>query len=95
MSGRPDDEAMLRERARESLKKKREFRSHLLAYILVNSFLVVIWAVTSAPGFFWPIFPIGGWGIGLAFHAWDAYGDVGPSDEQIRREMDRLRKDGR
>jgi hypothetical protein len=82
-------EEELRRKAIERLQAKREFQAHLLAYILVNALLVVIWAVTSA-GFFWPIFPILGWGIGLAFHAWDVYGKE-PNEEKIRREMDRLR----
>jgi uncharacterized membrane protein len=79
----------LREQAITRLKKKSDFRAHLLAYLLVNSFVVVIWALTSS-GFFWPIFPIFGWGIGLAFNAWDVYRQP-MSEERIRREMGRLR----
>ena len=78
----------LRERAIRRLKAKGEFKVHLLAYVLVNAFLVVIWAVSGAD-FFWPVFPILGWGIGLVFHAWDVYGNE-PSEEKIRREMDKL-----
>ncbi len=85
--GRSDED--LRARALERLKAKREFSAHVLAYVLVNAFLIVIWAVTDS-GFFWPIFPILGWGIGLAFHAWDVFRS-GPSEDQIRREIDRLR----
>ena len=80
----------LREAAVESLKKKAEFRAHVLVYALVNSFLVAIWAVTGS-GFFWPVFPIAGWGIGLVLHAWDTYRVQVPTEEDIRREMDRLR----
>lgn len=79
----------LRDEAIRRLKAKSEFKAHLLAYVLVNTFLVVIWAVAGA-GFFWPIFPLLGWGIGIMFHAWDVYGSR-PSEEKIRREMDRLR----
>ncbi len=84
---RPDDE--VRERAIARLKAKGEFKVHLLAYVLVNAFLVAIWAVTGA-GFFWPVFPLLGWGIGIVFHAWDVYRGE-PSEEQIRREIDRMR----
>ncbi len=84
------DEGDLRQRAIANLKKKREFAAHLLAYVLVNAFLVAIWAVTSDGTLFWPIFPILGWGIGLVFHAWDVYGSL-PGEEQIHREMERLR----
>ncbi len=39
-------------------------RDHQRAYIAVNLMLVAIWALTGA-GYFWPIWPILGWGIGL------------------------------
>lgn len=80
----------LRERALASLRRKAEFRTHLVIYVLVNAMLVAIWAVTSG-GFFWPIFPMLGWGIGLGAHAWASFGRQGPTEDQIQREMDRLR----
>jgi len=49
------------------------FRTHPFMFITVNARLVAIWAVTSDGGFFWPIFPLLGWGIGLAGNAWDVY----------------------
>jgi 2TM domain len=79
----------LRDQALKQLRKKREFSANLFAYVLVNAFLVGIWAVTGA-GFFWPVFPILGWGLGLFFHAWDVY-QRPPTEEQILREMDRLK----
>jgi hypothetical protein len=80
----------LRDRAIKRLKKQADFRAHLLIYLLVNGFLVVIWAVTGA-GFFWPVFPIVGWGIGVAANAWDAFSRDIPTETQIKREMDRMR----
>ena len=47
------------------------------------------WLFTGA-GFFWPIFPILGWGIGLVFHAWDVYWRKPISEEQIRHEMEHM-----
>jgi hypothetical protein len=56
----------------------------------VNSFIVAIWAVTSG-GFFWPIFPMVGWGIGVVMNAWDVwYGDR-ISEDSVQREIRRLR----
>jgi hypothetical protein len=89
-----DREKSLRDRAIQHLKKKSEFRAHLLAYVLINSFLVVIWAVTGA-GVFWPAFPMAGWGIGLVFNAWDVYRRQVPTEEQVAREMESLRQRGR
>jgi hypothetical protein len=83
-----DDE--LREQAILQLKKKRDFRTHIFIYVMVNAMLVVIWAVTGA-GFFWPVFPIIGWGIGVAANGWDVYARKPISEDEIRRETDRLR----
>jgi hypothetical protein len=78
----------LRERAIARLKKKRDLGAHVLAYVLVNAVIVAIWAVTGS-GYFWPIFPILGWGIGLAFNVWDVYRrDL--TEAEIQREMDVL-----
>jgi hypothetical protein len=82
-------EANLRQEAVRSLRKKRDFRSHVVAYVLVNALLVGIWAATGAD-FFWPVFPIAGWGIGLAFNAWDVYGRRPISEAEIEAEQRRL-----
>jgi hypothetical protein len=80
--------AELRDRAVEQLRKKRGFYGHLLVYVLVNGMLVIVWAMTSQ-GFFWPIFPMLAWGIGLVMNAWDVWrGDF--SEAQITREMERM-----
>jgi hypothetical protein len=80
----------LRDRAIVRLRKKSDFGAHLLAYLMVNAFLVAIWAATGA-GFFWPVFTLCGWGIGVVFNAWDVYWRRPASEEQIRREMERMR----
>jgi hypothetical protein len=58
-------------------------------YLMVNTTLVVIWAMTGRQ-FFWPIFPIVGWGIGVVANAYDAYSRR-PSEASIEREMSRIR----
>jgi len=78
-----------REEAIKRLKAKSDFRAHLLVYVLVNALLIGIWAVSGA-GFFWPIFSILGWGIGLAFHAYGVYGSKTISEEDIEAEMRRI-----
>jgi hypothetical protein len=55
----------------------------------VNSFLIGIWAFTGA-GFFWPAFPLFGWGIGLVLNAWDVYWRKPLSEDRIRDEMERI-----
>jgi hypothetical protein len=44
------------------------FRAHALSYASVISGLIVIWLLTSPGGYFWPVWPMFGWGIGLASH---------------------------
>lgn len=80
-------ETELRERAIKRLKKRHDFHAHVLIYLLVNTFLVVIWWMTSPEGFFWPVFPIVGWGIGVAMNAWDVYVSDDISEEDIDREI--------
>jgi 2TM domain len=71
------------------LKKRRDFHGHLLVYALVNAFLVAIWAVITPEVFFWPVFPIAGWGIGLIMNVWDVYWRHEITEADIRREMGR------
>ena len=85
----PTHDDVLRERAVKRLKKRRDFKAHLLVYAMVNSFLVVIWFATGH-GFFWPVFPMVGWGIGVVMNAWDVYHDEDFTEDEIAREMQRL-----
>jgi len=82
----------MRDRAIKRLKKRRDFMTHLLVYVLVNSFIIVIWAITSSGGFFWPVFPIVGWGIGLVMNAWDVWQPADFDEDQIQREVTRIRQ---
>ena len=82
----------MRDRAIKRLKKRHDFMTHLLVYVLVNSFIIVIWAITSSGGFFWPVFPIVGWGIGLVMNAWDVWHPADFDEDQIQREVTRIRQ---
>jgi len=85
----------LRAEALSRLKKKRDFRAHLFSYMLIN---LVVWAVwglifaTTDIWFPWPAFVTFGWGIGLAFHAWDVYWRSPITEEEISREEARLQR---
>jgi len=45
-------------------RRRSQRRPDLVPFIAVNLLLIVIWAATGA-GYFWPIWPLLGWGIGL------------------------------
>jgi hypothetical protein len=77
-----------REAAVKRVKARRDFKTHVAAYVIVNLFLVGIWALGDR-GFFWPIWVMLAWGIGLAFNAWDVYFKKPISEEEIQQEMER------
>ena len=66
------DEDEQRKAAIKRIEAKRAFRMHLALYVLVNLLLIVVWALTGR-GYLWPVWPISGWGIGIAFHYWSVY----------------------
>ena len=80
-----------RQQAIRRIQAKRGFRVHFAVYLAVNALLVLIWAMSGA-GYFWPVWPMFGWGIGVAAHAAGVF--FGPSEiseADIDRELGRLR----
>jgi len=80
-----------REEARRQVQARRDFGSHLVAYVVINAFLIAVWAVTGA-GYFWPIWVICGWGIGLVLHAWDVFFRKPVTEADIDAELNRRRR---
>jgi 2TM domain len=81
----------IRDQARAQIKKRRDFGAHAVSYVLVNLLLIGIWAATGA-GYFWPIWVLLGWGIGLAFNAWDVFFRRPITEADVEREMRRMQK---
>jgi hypothetical protein len=69
-----------RERKLFNAYRRRKFRAHLIPYVAVNTFLVLINLVTGG-GTFWAIYPVLGWGLGLFFYGWSAYQTEGEDYE--------------
>lgn len=83
----------LRQQALRRLKKRRDFKTHAVVYILVNAVVWGIWAVvgaTSHSWWPWPVFVTLGWGIGLAMNAWDVYFRRPITEEELRHEIEHL-----
>lgn len=90
-TGQPTDEndTPARDAAITRIRRRRGFWRHLATYTLVNLLLVGIWAGSGA-GYFWPVWPMLGWGFGVAAEALRVFGHPRPiSEQQIRREIDR------
>jgi hypothetical protein len=74
-------------KAQKRVKAKKDFRAHLVSYSIIIGFLFVLNMITS-PYVKWFIYPALGWGIGLAFHYFAAYGILSDdSDEWEEREL--------
>ena len=87
-------EEQLRQQALRKLKRKRDFWHDVMAYVIVNAFLIGIWYFASGAGYFWPGWVLLGWGIGLAFHAWDTFGRRDITEADVKKEMERQRQQG-
>jgi len=51
----------------ELARKRVDFRRHLIVYCIVNGMLWLIWYLIGQK-YPWPLWPMGGWAIGLIFH---------------------------
>jgi hypothetical protein len=74
---------------------RRGFRIHAVVYALVNTGLItlnaLLWAFADL-NFPWAIFPLVGWGIGLAFHYYYGFRHA---DLPIRARQERIEELGR
>ena len=91
VSTRPSDtvEQVMEDRREVAIKRiqaKRGFRRHVVTYAAVNGFLVVVWVATGG-SYFWPVWTIAGWGIGLGVHGWGVYGERSITEVEIQDEM--------
>ena len=80
--------------AKEKVKKKKEFYSNLISWLIVSAFLFGLNLATS-PEFIWAVFPFMGWGVGVFFHGLSVFSGPGFSrdweEKEIQREMKRLK----
>jgi hypothetical protein len=77
-------------------QRRASFKRHLATYLVINSFLWVLWYLTRSMYDYnyefttlpWPVWTMVGWGIGLAFHYMNAY--VSTGRDTVEREYDKL-----
>jgi len=82
----------LRKQAVEQIQRKQKFLRDLVLYLLVNAGLWAFWAYEGADtNDLWPALVSGIWGIFLAHDAFRAYGEGPISEEQIEKEVRRIK----
>ena len=55
-------------------KKRAAFKLSFSVYVFVNTFLIAVWYFSSGPdSYFWPAWPIIGWGFGILMQYLAAY----------------------
>lgn len=79
----------------EIAQKRASFKTHAIAYLLVNAFLWAYWLfrfnwfpVRLHDEWPWPLWTTLGWGLGLAFHFVGAY--VLPKGNLVENEYQKL-----
>lgn len=79
------------ERLWKLAKQRARFKNGLITYLIVNTGLIGIWYFTpSNRTFFWPIFPLVFWGIGMVINYYHAYISNGDAVEDEYQKL--LRK---
>ena len=54
--------------AKRRVLLKEVVKWHIIIYLIINALLCAIYYLTTPTGYFWPIWSIIGWGIGLIIH---------------------------
>jgi protein-S-isoprenylcysteine O-methyltransferase Ste14 len=90
MSDVIERETAERELARRSVERKRKFGGDVVAYVVINLFLIGVWAFTGA-GYFWPGWVLAGWGVLLLLDGWNAYVRRQVTEHDVDQELARHR----
>jgi fatty acid desaturase len=78
------------EQARKRVERKRKFRADLVAYVVINAFLIGVWAA-GGMGYFWPAWVLAGWGVLLVLDAWNVFYRRPVTSKDIENELRRGR----
>jgi len=79
-------------RAKFDAKLRTEFLAHLVSYVIVNGCMIATNLLTS-PGYFWAMWPLAGWTIGLFCHARVAFFKAGDCYEEEFAQWQERRED--
>jgi hypothetical protein len=83
------------ERLWKIAKARATFKKSIFSYLVVGAFLWAIWWFTrgryNEDAYPWPIWPMLGWGIGLAFQYFNAYN--GTKEDLQLKEFKKLKEE--
>ena len=76
--------------AHQNAKLKVEFKIHLVVYFAVNILLAII-NLTLTPEYFWVIWPVMGWGLGIIIHGVNVHfsASLNLKERMIEKEMEK------
>jgi hypothetical protein len=86
----PDTDSRLERLARRRAAAKMGWYIHATVYLAVNLLLV---GLAASSGRHWAVFPLLGWGLGLAIHGFVVFlvtGGAGLQERLVQRERERL-----
>ena len=85
---RKEIERQIRTTAVRRARAKVGFRWHLVSFVLVNVLLVAL-NFAFTPAYLWFVWPLSGWGIALALHAFATFQGGGVTEDMIEAEVRR------
>jgi hypothetical protein len=81
-------EREVRAKALSRVRAKIGFRWHFAAFAAINIVLFVICKMYT-PGLNWFLWPLAGWSLALAFHAFAVFQSTGASEDMLQAEIQR------
>ena len=81
---------MNQEQAEERIGQLKDYYSHLASYVAVNLFLFAL-NMLNNPDNIWFVYPLFGWGIGMAIHTAEVFWTGSDWEERKREELTGLR----
>ncbi|MCL2386476.1 MAG: 2TM domain-containing protein [Defluviitaleaceae bacterium] len=83
----------LYKKAKKRVEAKRGVMIHVGIYVAVCIFLVLLHLATDRGGYFWPIWPIMGWGLGVAIHAVSVFFSMFNFDSAVEKEYHKIKQE--
>ena len=82
------------ELAKQRVKAKKDFYSHLGAWVIVNIVLVIVWALSTPGGYMWFLWPLCIWGFFVLVHFVQVFILKARSDKvSIEKEAEKIRRE--